>query len=593
MKKIYLTLVQFSVLLFLFVMVSAQSVAANNGQGACFDATGKKLISNTLPDSGQGHLKPLVAAYYIDLPGTITAGAITAEQFQTDTCIGSFTAPAPNGALWLRFKVANPHAKEMDWVIAFTQIIFDEVVLYEQRESILINVARNGRSVPQKERASSAIGAAIPFNIGAGEERVFYLRLTGTYEPIIKPLIISQNLFIDWGAKFETALILFLGFIAAMTMLSLVLFRQVEARFYRYYTLYLSCIFAYAFLYDGLLSWITEVALPVTVIAPLLGLASGTSVLANILYCRVLLTQDTNQNEHRIVYIGLSTVALLTTVLAVVDPWALSLPLYMFYVVSPMVLLVIAIKKIRQGLPQAKTIAASLVALLLGLLVSIYFFIFPATVVETNSIVQLVLLRSDTLGFNFAIIGEAVFIMIALSSLVKAMRVKGEIAVVEAEILHRKVVDTQNQRAEFQKTSGERIKALESILENDPNNNMQASVEQKLLQRATQIIHDHMGDDSFGVKELAASLGASEKTLGRRLKSSHGLTPVAFIRSTRLNFAQNLILLRQFRTVAEIAHATGFSSVSHFTKLYRQQFGKTPKEAAAAMQNLENSNIRN
>ncbi|MBL4600039.1 MAG: helix-turn-helix domain-containing protein [Rhizobiaceae bacterium] len=591
MQKIYLILVQFSVMLFLLVIVPAQSAAANNGQPACFDASGTKLLANTLSDSKQGHMKPLIAAYFIDSMGTITADAITDEQFQTNICKGSFNTPAPKGALWLRFKVANPHASDMDWVIAFTQIVFDEVALYEQREANLVNVARNGRSVPLKERAINAVGAAVPFNIGAGEERIFYLRLTGTYEPIIKPLIVSQNLFTDWTVKFETALIVFLGFIAAMAMFSLVLFRQVEARFYRYYTLYLGCIFAYAFLYDGWLSWITEAVLPVTVVAPLMGLASGTSVLANILYCRVLLIQSSDRNEYRTVFIGLSGVALLTTILAVIDPWALSLPLYLFYVVSPMVLLVIAIKKIRKGLPQALPVAASLVALILGLVVSIYLLVFPAVTVETSSTVQLMLLRSNTLGFNFAIVGEAIFIMISLSTLVKAMQAKGQAATVEAEILHQKMVDTQNQRAEFQKTSGERIKALESILADDPNNNLQASVEQQLLQRATKIIHDHMGDDSFGVKELATSLGTSEKTLGRRLKASHGLTPVAFIRSVRLEFARNLILLRQFRTITEIAHAAGFSSVSHFTKLYRQHFGKTPKESAAAMQNLANSDI--
>ena len=56
------------------------------------------------------------------------------------------------------------------------------------------------------------------------------------------------------------------------------------------------------------------------------------------------------------------------------------------------------------------------------------------------------------------------------------------------------------------------------------------------------------------------------------------MTTAAFVRSVRLKFARDLILLRQHSTITEIAYAAGFSSGGHFAKVYREEFGETPSE---------------
>lgn len=40
--------------------------------------------------------------------------------------------------------------------------------------------------------------------------------------------------------------------------------------------------------------------------------------------------------------------------------------------------------------------------------------------------------------------------------------------------------------------------------------------------------------------------------------------------------------MRQHETVAEVSHACGFSSVSHFAKQYREEFGESPGESLKA-----------
>ena len=111
--------------------------------------------------------------------------------------------------------------------------------------------------------------------------------------------------------------------------------------------------------------------------------------------------------------------------------------------------------------------------------------------------------------------------------------------------------------------------------------------EQRFVERATDCLLDRIGEDGFGARELAVALGVSEKTLGRRLKQARDVTPAAFIRSVRLNFARDLIRLRRHGTVAEIAHAAGFAATGHFSKLYREEFGQLPRDALRAVKAAE------
>lgn len=573
---------------FLCTLCMAQVVRAEDGQENCVIEPG---VANTLSKIEHGQLMPLTADYFIDPAGTVGADTVVTQRFEAGLCKSNFTAPPPGGALWLRFNVANPHAVEQDWVIAFMEIVLDEVTLFEQRERALVSIARNGRTVPPQEQASNEIGTPIPITIGAGKETVFYLRIAGSFSPTLTPIIATSNLHTDWSSLFSTVLIVQLVFIAIMILFSLIFFRQIEVRFYRYYALYMASLFVYSFVFDGWLNRMTGMPLPTIMAVRVLEFVAGLGIFANIQYCRVLLTSDNAPRAYSRVFLGLSGITAFTTLLSVANPWALSLPLRVIFIASPLVLLFISIQRMRTGLVQAKPIAASLVALILGLSLAVYFFIFPIPVAETSSAFQLLLTQPVTIGYNLAIFGEAIFMMIAISTMMKALQTQRLAALVEAELSRNDMVAADTQHAKVQKVSDARIKALENILIDDPKRNLRAPDEQRVAERAVKCIRDHVGDESFGARELAAALGTSEKTLGRRLKEAHGSTPAVFIRTVRLDFARDLILLRQHRTVAEIAHAAGFSSISHFAKQYRRQFDETPKQAFATTPDPKDSDI--
>ena len=80
------------------------------------------------------------------------------------------------------------------------------------------------------------------------------------------------------------------------------------------------------------------------------------------------------------------------------------------------------------------------------------------------------------------------------------------------------------------------------------------------------------GDDLEGI---AAQSGVSQRQLQRLFRRHLGMTPTQYFLKARLQRARHLL---QYSTlsVTEIAIATGFASISHFTRRYTELYGRTP-----------------
>jgi transcriptional regulator GlxA family with amidase domain len=81
------------------------------------------------------------------------------------------------------------------------------------------------------------------------------------------------------------------------------------------------------------------------------------------------------------------------------------------------------------------------------------------------------------------------------------------------------------------------------------------------------------GEDLDGI---AAQSGVSQRQLQRLFRRHLGMTPTQYFLKARLQRARHLL---QYSTlsVTEIAIATGFASISHFTRRYTELYGRTPK----------------
>ncbi len=574
------------VLLLLSCSIGAAWADDVDGQ-ACPAPERSAAVANTLPDASAGKLVALQAEYLLDLAGDMGPDRIATAAFAPANCSGIFQAPLPGQAVWLRFTLRNSFPEQQQWIVAFIEAIFDEVLLFEDQNGSLTERARTGQTVPFEARDNTEFNTGFPILLEPGVTRVFYLRISGTFEPTITAVLMSDDLFSDWSTLIMVIRSLFLCYVSLFAVISVLIFRQVQVRYYKYYTLYMLCQFAFSFIFNGWLNKFFGVTLPTTTFMPVSEFFAGLSVVVNIQYCRILLNADKDTRVWRGFFVGLSCIVLGATALAVLDPWRLSTPLHLLYFVCPLMLLVFAVRKIRQGLPQAWPIAGSLLSLGVGLAIAVFAFMVPINITGAGSAYELLLKRPLIWGYYLAILGETLFMMVAISTMVRSLQKERLSAVVELASMERRLEDIRHEQRAIEKTTTARLEALEDALRADPETRHHLPVRQQFLERTTDCILDSVADPEFGVETLASKLAISQKTLGRRLKEANGQSPASFIRSVRLNFARNLILLHQYNTVAEIAHASGFASVSNFAKLYRQEFGEAPSKSISLLRKTQ------
>lgn len=532
---------------------------------------------NSLSDVAQGQLRPLAARYFLDPTGNFSPDDIAGETFKFTPCQNSFDAPRSPGALWLKFTASNPHREERIWGVTFMETVMDDVRLFEARGSNLIQIAQDGRTVPAVQSDNDRLQTAVSFRIEPGQGKTYYVRVSGTYAPSVMPVIGSVSLLSRWSSVFSAISAALLGFCIIMTLFSLILFRHIEARFYQYYAAYLISMFFVTFLYDGWPHILFGSIISTDEWKPFIELSTALAMLANIQYCRILLTINTDVQQRRQgVFHWLTGLGVIATIWAIADPLGMGTPVALLFMPYLFVLLYVSARKALDGIKQAVLVLASLLALTMGLCTSIYVFLFPVSFVKTESVFELIIMRPITLSYASSTIVEGIFMLIAISVMINAMQRHRNAAVSEAIKLRDQISVFENQLEEARETTSSRNETLTALLSDNPDKNSRLPSEHSFLHRATQAVLDNVKERGFGVRELASALNVTEKTLGRRLKKSQGLAPVAFIRSIRLSYARDLILQRQYDTVVEIADASGFANASHFAKFFRQEFKETP-----------------
>ena len=119
---------------------------------------------------------------------------------------------------------------------------------------------------------------------------------------------------------------------------------------------------------------------------------------------------------------------------------------------------------------------------------------------------------------------------------------------------------------------------------NEPETTKQLSVstvEDEWLKKTIAQVEVHLSDENYTVEQLSSDMCMSRMTFYRKIQSLTGQSPTEFVRTIRLRRAAQL--LREGRmTVTEISYATGFSSVSYFSRCFRTMFGVPPTQFGKA-----------
>jgi signal transduction histidine kinase/ligand-binding sensor domain-containing protein/DNA-binding response OmpR family regulator len=102
----------------------------------------------------------------------------------------------------------------------------------------------------------------------------------------------------------------------------------------------------------------------------------------------------------------------------------------------------------------------------------------------------------------------------------------------------------------------------------------------ELERRLRPLVEQHLTDSSFGPEALAHAAGLSYHQLYRALRDELAMSPSRFIRTVRVERAAAL-LRQRLGSVTEVAYASGFESLSYFSRVFRERFGTTPSDYAA------------
>lgn len=109
------------------------------------------------------------------------------------------------------------------------------------------------------------------------------------------------------------------------------------------------------------------------------------------------------------------------------------------------------------------------------------------------------------------------------------------------------------------------------------------SADEILMSKIMKVINENLSNPDLNVEMLAANVGLSRVHVHRKLKELTNLSARDFIKNIRLQQAAALLKEKKL-TVSEVAYATGYTNLSHFSSSFKEVHGMSPKEYMLAHQ---------
>ena len=101
--------------------------------------------------------------------------------------------------------------------------------------------------------------------------------------------------------------------------------------------------------------------------------------------------------------------------------------------------------------------------------------------------------------------------------------------------------------------------------------------DKKLLDALNRWLADHLSDPMLSVDDMAEAMGYRRTVFYKKVKALTGQTPADYIKALRMNRAAEM-LKDETITVAEVCYQVGINDPHYFAKVFRQQFGISPKK---------------
>lgn len=107
---------------------------------------------------------------------------------------------------------------------------------------------------------------------------------------------------------------------------------------------------------------------------------------------------------------------------------------------------------------------------------------------------------------------------------------------------------------------------------------------QRIMKRAIEFMHAHMGED-IGLPEVCTAACASRRSLQYCFEEFLQTTPQAYLRAIRLNEARRLLKIDPRVSITVVANEFGFSGASHFARHYKAMFDELPSQTLRSSTN--------
>ena len=106
---------------------------------------------------------------------------------------------------------------------------------------------------------------------------------------------------------------------------------------------------------------------------------------------------------------------------------------------------------------------------------------------------------------------------------------------------------------------------------------------------------EHFSNPDLNVEMAVNALGINRTKMNELLKAELGLTFTGYLNKLRLAEASRLLSESDSCNIADIAYTVGYKNISYFNKLFKEEYGCTPKsfkqhfDKASSPQSEQNS----
>lgn len=122
----------------------------------------------------------------------------------------------------------------------------------------------------------------------------------------------------------------------------------------------------------------------------------------------------------------------------------------------------------------------------------------------------------------------------------------------------------------------EQLKQFEDDYKTASERSLLRRVEIHKIEAAAKLI-SYQISEKIGINNIAAAVGLNVNKLQEGFQTIYGVTVHQFIQKTRISLISTLILNTDY-SMADIVHLTGLTSKSYLSKIFKEEYGKSPSQ---------------